>query len=380
MKNDWQIKTLGEVCDVIGGGTPSKANANFYKGDIPWATVRDLKDGIIADTEFKITKEAVKQSSTNIIPKDNVIIASRVGLGKVCLLGMDAAINQDLRAIIPKKANELSVNYLYRWLGSVSNLIVEAGSGATVQGVRLPFIKGLEIPVPPLPEQRRIVAILDDVFERTAKAKANAEKNLANAKEVFESYLQQVFANPIGDWKEKSIADVCVEIFAGGDAPNENFSIEKSEKYAIPIYANAVKDRGLYGYTNFAKVTKPSITIAARGSGTGHTELRNEAYLPIVRLIVLIPNTELVTLDFLKYKIDTIDILRSGSAIPQLTVPMIKEYGIPIPSLKEQRTIVSNLDALSSETKKLETIYRQKLSSLEELKKSVLRSAFRGEL
>ena len=81
----WEIKKLGEVCDVIGGGTPSKKNSKFYEGNILWATVRDMKSEILSDTEFKITEEAVKNSSTNIIPKGNVIIATRVGLGKVCL-------------------------------------------------------------------------------------------------------------------------------------------------------------------------------------------------------------------------------------------------------------------------------------------------------
>src|SRR5258706_8604366 len=112
----------------------------------------------------------------------------------------------------------------------------------------------------------RIVAILDEAFAAIDKAKANTEKNLQNAKELFESYLQSVFEN--GDWETKIIEGVCDEIFAGGDAPKNNFSLEPTDKHQIPIYANAVKDRGLYGYTDFARVTKPSITIAARGSGT----------------------------------------------------------------------------------------------------------------
>ena len=83
-KARWQTKNLGDVCNVVGGGTPSKDKAAFYSGDIPWATVRDLKQEVITSTEFKITKEAVKSSSTNIIPSGNVVIATRVGLGKVC--------------------------------------------------------------------------------------------------------------------------------------------------------------------------------------------------------------------------------------------------------------------------------------------------------
>jgi type I restriction enzyme S subunit len=100
--DDWEEKRLGEVCNIIGGGTPSKKNDEFYIGNIPWATVRDMKTDKIKDTEFKITSKAVLNSSTNIIPKGNVIIATRVGLGKICIIESNIAINQDLKGIIPK--------------------------------------------------------------------------------------------------------------------------------------------------------------------------------------------------------------------------------------------------------------------------------------
>jgi type I restriction enzyme S subunit len=95
----WQVKELGNICTLIGGGTPAKKNEDFYKGEIPWATVRDMNVDVITQTEFKITEEAIKNSSTNIINAGNVVIATRVGLGKVCLVNQDTAINQDLRGI-----------------------------------------------------------------------------------------------------------------------------------------------------------------------------------------------------------------------------------------------------------------------------------------
>ncbi|MDO9509756.1 MAG: restriction endonuclease subunit S, partial [Candidatus Magasanikbacteria bacterium] len=168
----WEVKTLGEVCNVIGGGTPSKANSKFYEGDIYWATVRDMKSEIIFDTEHKITKDAVKNSSTNIIPKGNVIIATRVGLGKVCLIENDTAINQDLRGVIPINPKKLSVDFLYRWFKSISHKIVKEGTGATVQGVKLPFIKSLVIYVPPIKNQQTIVHKLDALSAETKKLEA----------------------------------------------------------------------------------------------------------------------------------------------------------------------------------------------------------------
>jgi type I restriction enzyme, S subunit len=239
-------------------------------------------------------------------------------------------------------------------------------------------LKKLIVPLPTYQEQQRIVSILDECFAAIAKAKANAEQNLKNAKEFFESYLQGVFEN--GNWETKTIEMVCDEIFAGGDAPKNNFSTEPNEKHKIPIYANAEKNRGLYGYTDFARVTKPCVTISARGSGTGHTELRNELFLPIVRLIVCIPDTNQMSTEFLKYTIDNLVIQISGSAIPQLTVPMIKDYKIPVPTIEEQKQLIKKAETLRAETQKIEVIYQQKLNDLEELKKSILQKAFAGEL
>ena len=140
-----------------------------------------------------------------------------------------------------------------------------------------------------------------------------------------------------------------------------------------------MKDKGLYGYTNIKKITKPSITVSARGT-IGYAEIRKEPFYPIVRLIVLTPNDKIVDLLFLYYIAHNFNFSNTGTSIPQLTIPMIENIKIALPSLEQQKAIVKKLDALSVETKKLEKIYEQKLNSLEELKKSVLQQAFTGKL
>ncbi len=271
-----------------------------------------------------------------------------------------------------KPKDNIDPKFFYYFLQNI-----DLGSLGYARHYRL--LKEINVAYPKsLPEQQRIVSILDEAFTTINKAKSNTEQNLNNAKELFESYLQGVFEN--GNWETKTIETVCNEMFAGGDAPKNNFSTEPNETHKIPIYANAVKDRGLYGYTNFARVTKPCLTIAARGSGTGHTELRNEPFLPIVRLITCIPDINQMSTEFLKYTIDNLVIQRSGSAIPQLTVPMIKDYKIPVPTVEEQKQLIEKAETLRAETKRLEAIYQQKLLNLEELKKSILQKAFNGEL
>ncbi len=189
----WVEKKLGELCDVIGGGTPTKSNADFYAGDIPWATVRDMAQDVIVDTEHKITEEAVASSSTNVIPGDNVVIATRVGLGKVCFVENATAINQDLRGIIPRDPATIDTRFLFWWFKSIASHIVAAGTGATVQGVKLPFVKSLQFPLPPLPEQTQMVDQLDQLSSATRNLEAIYQQKLDALNELKQSILHKAF-------------------------------------------------------------------------------------------------------------------------------------------------------------------------------------------
>lgn len=370
MKEGWEVKKLGEVCKVIAGQSPEGKYYNVDGNGLPfYQGKKEFSEKYLGKPTTwttKITKEA---------EKDDVLMSVRAPVGPVNFAVEKICIGRGLATI--RAGSQIDTEYLFNFLLKYETEI-EGNKGAVFDSINKTQIENIQVFLPPLIEQKRIVAILDQAFEAIAKARANAEQNLKNAKELFESYLNEIFE--IGKWTTKTVNEVCDEIFAGGDAPKDNFSEQKNEDYQIPIYANAVKDRGLYGYTNISRVKKPSITIAARGSGTGHTEIRFEEYFPIVRLIVLLPKLSLINLEFLKYSIDNLTIVRSGSAIPQLTVPMIKAYKIPLPELEQQTQIVEKLDKLRAETQKLEAIYKQKIEDLEELKKSILQKAFVGEL
>ena len=197
MKAGWQTKQLGDICRLIGGGTPSKDKMEYYAGDIPWATVRDMRSEVITKTECKITREAVKSSATNVIPKGNVVIATRVGLGKVCLLGQDTAINQDLRGIVPIDPKILSVRFLFWWLTSIKDSIVAEGTGATVQGVKLPFVRSLQAPVPPLPEQLEVVRYLEALHQKAQRLESIYQQKIDALDELKKSLLHQAFTGAL---------------------------------------------------------------------------------------------------------------------------------------------------------------------------------------
>ncbi len=380
---NWERRKLGDVCGFVRGPFGGSLKKNIFKPD--GYAVYEQQHAIynqFDDVRYFIDEKKFNEMTRFELNPGDLIMSCSGTMGKIAIVPENikrGIINQALLKLAPSK--KISNVFLQLWMQSQSfqDSLKEYSQGAAIQNVAsVAILKNIEMPLPTLAEQLRIVAILDEAFDAIAKAKANAEQNLKNARELFESYLQNVFVN--GVWETKKIYEVCEEMFAGGDAPKDNFSSEMNSEYQVPIYANAVKNKGLYGFTDTARVTKPSITIAARGSGTGHTEIRFDQYLPIVRLIVLIPNLNLINLEFLKHSIDNLTILRSGSAIPQLTIPMIKEYNLALPSLKEQKEIVFKLEKLKDEKERLDRIYNTKIERLEELKKSLLQKAFNGEL
>ena len=157
----------------------------------------------------------------------------------------------------------------------------------------------------------------------------------------------------------KEIGSIAV-LGAGGDVPKARFSEEKTVEFNIPIYSNGIEEKAIYGYTDIPKVDEPSITISARGT-IGWCALRKEPFYPIVRLIYVTPNNEILV-DFLKYVIDTIKFKVPKTGIPQLTIPMVSKYKIPVPPLEVQREIVRILDKFTFLTAELaaELAARQK--------------------
>ena len=384
MKQGWEEIKMVDACEILTCGVASTPTYVDKQIGVPFLSAQNVRDGEVVLEKYSfISKEFHQKLISKNKPSKGDILYSRVGAkyGEAGVVehSFEFSVYVSVTLIRPKR--ELLNNYfLKNYLNSprIKDLAKKSISSSGVPNLNVNSVRDFLVPIPPLPEQQRIVAILDEAFAAIAKAKANAEQNLKNAKELFESYLQEVFENKGESWEAKTLGEVCEELFAGGDVPKGNSSKYETDEFRIPIFSNGEKNKGLYGFTNISRVTKPSITISARGT-IGYSEIRHSPFYPAIRLIVVTPKNDIVSLHYLKYVISGIDFKHSGSSIPQLTVPMIKEYPISFPSLKQQQVIVQKLDALSLETKKLEAIYQQKINDLEELKKSVLQKAFSGE-
>ena len=166
---------------------------------------------------------------------------------------------------------------------------------------------------------------------------------------LYNQFMNKIPTKKLGfnpNWQIKTLNEVCNKISAGGDKP-EDCTTEKTEENQIPIFSNGIKNKGLCGYTKTPTITKPALTISARGT-IGFACVRYEPFFPIVRLICVIPNEKLVVLEFLCYALQYIIPQGEGTSVPQLTIPNFKKIEIPIPPLDEQKRIASALSKIDA--------------------------------
>lgn len=387
MKQGWEIKILDDVCTFERGLTYAKGDeVNISSKGVLRSNNVDLSTNTLNFDEIKYLREDFEIPAKKKVRKNSLLMCisngSKIHLGKVALIDddIDYAFGGFMGLLIP---DETIINPRYFYYSLISpmykSFVKGLSDGANINNLKFADIKSFSIAVPPLAEQERIVEILDREFERIDELKANAAKSLHHAKDLFQAALKQEL-QPKEGWEPKTIRELSEELFAGGDVPKHALSKTITTEYNVPIYANAVEQDGLYGYTNVARVNKPSITIAGRGSGTGYIIERTEKYLPVVRLIVIVPQTQIVRNRFLYYALKSLDIKSNGSAIPQLTVPMIAQYIVNYPTLTAQDVIIGVLDELNERCKALEENYTKTIALCDDMKQALLRKAFNGEL
>ena len=167
---DWETKTLGELTEkFLNGGTPSTGVPEYWNGHIPWLTGADAEQKITVSGRQYITDKGVRESSTSVVPRGNILLVTRTGVGKVSIAGVDVAISQDLTGIIPRQ-DCVDTEYLYWQLKHRASERSRLAQGTIILGIQREKVAALEIPTPPLPEQRKIARILsavDDLIERT---------------------------------------------------------------------------------------------------------------------------------------------------------------------------------------------------------------------
>lgn len=375
-RKGWALRQLGEVCTFENGDRGVNYPSKLHRTEtgIPFVNAGHLNAlGLDMQHMDYIPKERYNLLGSGKIRKGDILFCLRGSLGKYARVSefSEGAIASSLVIVRPNA--ELNADFLMAYFESsiCADMISDFSNGAAQPNLSAGSLKKFSIPIPPLPEQKRIVAILDEAFAAIAKAKENAETNLRNAKELFESYLQGVFANPGEGWEEKTLGEI-LTLEYGKPLPDT----KRSETGQYPVYgANGEKTR-----TNVFLYDERSIIVGRKGSA-GEVNLTENKFWPLDVTYYVRTDNQKFNVDFLYNALKSLNLPKLAKGVKP-GINRNEVYAIPIatPHISEQQSIVAKLDALSAETKKLEATYQQKLDDLEELKKSILQKAFSGGL
>ncbi|MCU4190064.1 restriction endonuclease subunit S [Flavobacterium sp. HXWNR29] len=397
MRNDmnWENKKLGEVYDVRDGTHDSP---KYIEVGYPLVTSKNLKNGevnfekvkFISDTDF------ININKRSKVDKGDVLFAMIGTIGNPTLITEEPnyAIKNVALFKVGKEQNGQYLKY-YLESDSVVSKMLEDAKGTTQKFVGLGYLRSFEIPIPTLEEQKAIVAKLDQAFAAIDQAKANIEKNIANAKELFQSKLNQIFSQKAEGWEERTLQELCEKITDGSHNPPKG--VEKSS-YLMLSSKNVFDDS--INFSNPRYLTKEDFISENKRTDVKENDVlltivgtigrvavvpRLDNYFVLQRSVaVLKPIPTEINSRFLKYTLrNAIVYLQENSrgvAQKGIYLNQLKQINLFIPNLLLQQQIVTQLDQLQEQTNLLVTKYQQKLANLEELKKSILEKAFKGEL
>ena len=403
MTKGWKEKKLGEITTKIGSGATPLGGENAYKSE-GISLIRSLN---VHDAGFKYKDlaflddpQANKLSNVIVESGDVLLNITGASIARCCIVPDDilpARVNQHV-SIIRLVKDEMLPEFLHYVLISneYKDSLLKTGEkgGSTRQALTKAQIEEFSIKYPPLPEQQRIVSLLDETFESIAGAKVNAERNLVNARELFETLLNEYFGHARKGWKEMKLDDAC--IVERGSSPRPIKQYQTTSKDGVNwIKIGDTKNVEKYIYSTREKITKEGAKqsrfvkegdfILTNSMSFGNPYImKTEGYIHDGWFVLRLK--EFIDTEFFWYLLvspfvrNQFNQLASGAIVKNISGDLVKKAVLYIPPLAEQRAIVARLDVLAGETKKLAGIYQSKLEGLEELKKSVLARAFEGEI
>jgi type I restriction enzyme S subunit len=395
MKAGWQWKQIGDVCEIINGGTPKTGVPKYWGGNHLWITPAEMGKRVtpyVADTERKLTDLGLRDSSARMLPPNSVILSSRAPIGHLVINTSPMATNQGCKGLV--LGNQLQHKFLYYYLSSIVDLLNSLGTGTTFKEISGGKLKEVTIPLPPLPEQQRIVRLLDEAFDRIATAKANAEKNIHNTRALFESHLEAVFSQRGEGWVDQTLDQVCIVERGSSPRPIKKYFTTASNGVNW-IKIGDTEQGGKYVYSTAQRITpegakqsrfvKEGDFILTNSMSFGRPYIMKTSGYIHDGWFVLRLNISIDT-DYFYYLLSSPFVqsqfarLASGAIVKNISGDLTKKAVLPIAPLDQQRVIVEKVSALAAETQRLESIYQRKLAALDELKKSLLHQAFNGEL
>lgn len=379
MINGWQTRPIGEVFRVVNGGTPKTGTAAFWDGPHLWITPAEmggLPSPYLAGSRRTLTDEGLRVGA-ELVPPQSVILSSRAPIGHLVINELPMAFNQGCKGLVPSPA--IDTKFAYYFLLANVPLLESLGTGTTFKELSSGKLKEVPFHFPPLPEQHRIVAILDKAFEAIATAKVNTQKNLQNARELFKSEAKSIFLRGAAHWPTKTVDQLSTNL------DSKRVPITKSDRKAgeFPYYGASgivdyVADYIFDGDTLL--VSEDGANLLARStpiafSVSGRYWVNNHAHI--------LKFANMATQKFIEFYLESIplDDYITGAAQPKLNQKALNSIPIPIPdTLDEQAQVVDRVERCMEKSEQLQWVYERKLAALDELQKYLLDQTSTGQL
>ncbi|MEE1878511.1 restriction endonuclease subunit S [Altererythrobacter litoralis] len=372
----WRLAKLGDLCRIELGSTPARKSKSNWdekrETENVWLSIADMPDTLHAAVHD--SKEYVSQSAAKrmkLVPKGTLLVSFKLTLGRLCYAGRDLFTNEAIAALHDLDEGAVSKQFLYWYLTFFDWQEAAAGDekvkGKTLNKAKL---KELEVWLPPLEEQKRIVAVLDQAFAALDRAYALTEANLADAGELLEASLAKTFQREGEGWTSCTVGDL-ITLQRGHDI---------TKKDQRPGDVPVVSSGGVKSYHDEAKVAGPGVVIGRKGS-IGSVHYIEEPYWPHDTTLYVKDfkgnNPRLVSYLMRGLKLAELD---TGAANPSLNRNLVHPMRVTWPNALDQSEIADRLKDVEGETAGSANYYLRKLDDLADLRQSILQRAFAGEL
>lgn len=412
LPENWCWTRLGKITNIVGGGTPSSSKKEYYdNGTIPWLSPADLSgysDIYISRGQKNITELGLSKSSARLMPKDTVLLSSRAPIGYVAIASNSISTNQGFKNFLPSDA--FYSRFLYWYLKSSKSLLESYASGTTFLELSGSKASMVEFPLPPLPEQKRIVHRIESLFAKLDEAKEKIQQVLDGAEMRKAAILHKAFTGELtknwrkengiseDSWVEYTLQSVCTMKITDGTHKTPTYS--DKENGVVFLSAKDITS-GEINWENTKYITSelhkelysrlaPQINdiLLAKNGTTGVAALVKEdkVFDIYVTLALLRPNVEIVIPEYLLNIINSplckvqFNENLTGIGVPNLHLRDIKDVKIKVPSISEQEIISDKVEMLLANEGMVTKNCLKQIEVIDTMKKSILAKAFRGEL
>jgi type I restriction enzyme S subunit len=353
MRDGWVETSLGEIAEVVGGGTPSTTIGEYWDGDIVWLTPTEItsQDGtVVSDSIRKITDLGFKNSGAQMLPRDSVILTSRASVGFVALSGKELCTNQGFQSLIPKPS--VLSKFLMFWIQQNRPEFESRSAGSTFKEISKSNVKSIKLQLPPLPEQKRIVDLISSVDSYIEAL----EQQLGSVRSASNAHLEKIVSAFSDDWREVTLGEV-LEISRGGSPrPIQEYLTDSEDGINWVKIADATRSEK-YIYSTLQKIKREGIS-RSREVFTGDFILSNsmsfgrpyimrtdgcihDGWLLLSKVSSNFDEDFLYNLLNSDYVQRQFESLAAGSGVRNLNIEVVKKVKVKIPTIHAQKELAS---------------------------------------